>query len=59
MSKLQLDHKALYMRVHKKQGTVHVPNLCFEFMEGRVMHPVSITNVYMALATAKYLFIPK
>ena len=34
-------------------------HLCFEFTEGRVMHPVSSINVYMSLAVAKYLFIPK
>ena len=58
VSKLQLDHKAHgVQRVQKKQGTVHVPNLCYEFMEGRVMHPVSTTNVYMSLAVAKYCFL--
>ena len=45
------------MRVHKMQGILHVPNLCFELMAAKVMHPVSTTNVYSALTVVKYLFI--
>ena len=57
---MQLYHKSLYIVYSgsiksKEQHT----NLCFEFIEGRVMHPVSMINVYMSLAAAKYLFTPK
>ena len=38
--------------MHEKQCTENVPNLCFESMQGRVMHPVSSTNVNMSLTVS-------
>ena len=59
MSLLHLGKKVLYSvdsGSMKKQGTVHVPNLCFEFMEDWVMHQVSMTIVYMSLTVSQYQF---
>ena len=49
----------LLVPFYEKLGTVHVPNLCFEFTEGKVMHPVSATHVYMSLTVAKHHFTPQ
>ena len=62
MLKLHLNHKALYIvlqRVHVKQGTVNQPNSCFDTLKGRVIHPVSTTNIYVSSTFAKHHLTPK
>ena len=57
ISYLHVDHintSQCVQRVHEKQCTENVPNLCFESMQGRVMHPVSSTNVNMSLTVSRF-----